>query len=867
MKTLEDLFALAEINNGLETPIRVKELIAIIQKEKDGDANRSIADATKQWSAVACTIAATNNEDCLQLFIHLDGLNFIDSWLKDAQKFSNDSIDDDDDDNNNNISFTIEESITDSLRAVEKLVHVCNGESASSGIRISVEKLLGHKSSKVQEMAKALIDKWKQGTVSVSMDVELVNLEEKGLSESSCGVVRHSDEGCNEHDRDNLLPSLRSEEASDKSLEYKIMQNGPSTYVNSPSPTMQNGDLRNEEESTKLMHPEHGPLNEQGKNNSNDCLKGKQKTGSSETLDDTVFSSDDETKDAMGKESEYGNHCRSTTPLVIEANESSKRSNFGREESDEEDHSGDESDGDLPFGQFYMGNKDAADMIGIKKSNDHDLGCCSIMDPLEVALQVAMEVGREFEHSSVKKTATVHHEEPTNSIPTSDSESEKHCETSTTTTTDSPSNKGEEAQKLIICPPICDNDASPSTSDSESEKHCETSTTTTTDSPSNKGEEAQKLIICPPICDNDASRAVGGGHVNISAVDKTQDLVDSSLVTIGVKGSCDFDLNQEVFTEKDTAEQQHSNCRLDIDLNMCDEDAAVGGEAKRCLDLNTRDEEDNNMAAAGEESSSVDEAASVSKMPPRGVDVDLNCVTEEAHPTDWMGMERRLLSKYPNSPHQSQSRPSSSSSFLNIDLNDNRGFLHDYSSNHLSNFTNPSLHAVSIMGMKVDLNKKESLVPGLPIMPLGPVHNSAEGMESLFAYPRPATGYKNNYNRITAPGHAYGSVGPVPCMVDFRKVPVTPRMVGPTSYMTPVFPQLQPYGQPIMTPQSGFDLNDSGLMISPPPPPDARELNRQYLDPLLQPISQPSTSLTVGEKRREPEGGWEPYPCNFFNRH
>ncbi|CAH9077669.1 unnamed protein product [Cuscuta europaea] len=779
MKTLEDFFDLTEINNGLETPIRVKELIAIIQKEKDGDANRSIADATKQWSAVACTIAATNNEDCLQLFIHLDGLNFIDSWLKDVQKFSNDSIDDDDDDDdNNNISFRIEESITDSLRAVEKLVHVCNEESASSGIRISVEKLLGHKSLKVQEMAKALIDKWKQGTVSVSMDVELVNLEEKGLSESSCGVVRHSDEGCNEHDRDNLLPSLRSEEASDKSLEYKIMQNGPSTYVNSPSLTMQNGDLHNEEESTKLMHPEHGTLNEQGKNNSNEGLKGRQKTGSSDTLDDTVFSSDAETKDAMGKGSEYGNHCRSTTPVVIEANESSKRSNFGREESDEEDHSGYESDGDLPFGQFYMGNKDAADMISIKKSNDHDLGCCGIMDPIEVALQVAMEVGREFEHSSVKKTATVHHEETTNSIPTSDSESEKHGETSTTTTTDSSSNKGEEAQK----------------------------------------------------------------------------------------GSCDFDLNQEVFTEKDAAEQQHSNCRLDIDLNMCDEDAAVGGEAKRCLDLNTRDEEDNNMAAAGEESSSVDEAAGVSKMPLRGVDVDLNCVTEEAHPTDWRGMERRLLSSYPNSLHQSQSRPSSSSSFLNIDLNDNRGFLHDYSSNHLSNFTNHSLHAVSIMGMRVDLNKKESLVPGHPKMPLDPVHNSAEGMESLFAYPRPAPGYKNNYNRITAPGHAYGSVGHVPCMVDFREVPVTPRMVGPTLAMTHVFPQLQPYGQPIMTPRSGFDLNNSGLMISPPPP-DARELNRQYLDPLLQPISQPSTSSTVGEKRREPEGGWEPYPCNFFNRH
>lgn len=66
--TLDDFFTLTEMNNGLTAPSRVRELMAIMQKERDCIA-KNAADSTRQWSAVANVIAATENKDCLDLFL------------------------------------------------------------------------------------------------------------------------------------------------------------------------------------------------------------------------------------------------------------------------------------------------------------------------------------------------------------------------------------------------------------------------------------------------------------------------------------------------------------------------------------------------------------------------------------------------------------------------------------------------------------------------------------------------------------------------------------------------------------------------------------------------------------------------------
>ncbi|KAE8674789.1 hypothetical protein F3Y22_tig00111715pilonHSYRG00053 [Hibiscus syriacus] len=155
--TLEDFFTLAEMKDGLTVPSRVEELVTVMKEEKES-VNKNVSDVTRQWTAVASTIAATENKDCLDLFIQLDGLLFLDRWLKDAQEFGNESSD----------SF-VEESITALLRALEKL-HKNRETSVSSEIWTMVKSLLGHDSSRVQDSARLLFESWKQGRVTDHVD-------------------------------------------------------------------------------------------------------------------------------------------------------------------------------------------------------------------------------------------------------------------------------------------------------------------------------------------------------------------------------------------------------------------------------------------------------------------------------------------------------------------------------------------------------------------------------------------------------------------------------------------------------------------------------------------------------------------------
>ncbi|XP_047316767.1 uncharacterized protein LOC124920342 [Impatiens glandulifera] len=160
--TLEDFFTLTEMKDGLAVPARVKDLVNVMHREKDSIV-KSMGDMTRQWSTVASTIIATEDKDCLELFIQLDGLCFIDRWLNDAQRFSVETSD----------NF-VEESITVLLRALEKL-QIGYERSSASGILLTVENLLKHGSSRVQDGAKALFDQWKKNG-----DTDQVSVEHSG---------------------------------------------------------------------------------------------------------------------------------------------------------------------------------------------------------------------------------------------------------------------------------------------------------------------------------------------------------------------------------------------------------------------------------------------------------------------------------------------------------------------------------------------------------------------------------------------------------------------------------------------------------------------------------------------------------------
>ncbi|GAU12265.1 hypothetical protein TSUD_02320 [Trifolium subterraneum] len=147
--TLEDFFTLTEMKDGLIAPSRVQELVSVMKKEQDSVV-KNTGDTMRQWAAVASTIAATENKDCLDLFIQLDGLWFINKWLTDAQNVGADTND----------GF-VEESITAMLRAVEKL-YLDSEKPITSEIWATVSNLLDHHSSKVQDRARGLFDKWKE---------------------------------------------------------------------------------------------------------------------------------------------------------------------------------------------------------------------------------------------------------------------------------------------------------------------------------------------------------------------------------------------------------------------------------------------------------------------------------------------------------------------------------------------------------------------------------------------------------------------------------------------------------------------------------------------------------------------------------
>ncbi|XVE56179.1 hypothetical protein DITRI_Ditri03aG0217000 [Diplodiscus trichospermus] len=246
--TLEDFFTLTEMKDGLTSPIRVEELLTVMKNDKDSVV-KSVSDATRQWTAVASTIAATENKDCLDLFIQLDGLWFLDRWLKDAQGFGNHSSD----------SF-VEESITALLRALEKL-HRNNERSISSEILITVKNLLDHNSPRVQDGAKLLFDNWKRGRVTDDVHGgDDSGGHDHGISDSAnviggnggteCSAKDGPVSGAGAHEendgadaaKDENLPSNQDgfQPESAKDLHVKTTNNRLESHINSDGTDMEN---------------------------------------------------------------------------------------------------------------------------------------------------------------------------------------------------------------------------------------------------------------------------------------------------------------------------------------------------------------------------------------------------------------------------------------------------------------------------------------------------------------------------------------------------------------------------------------------------------------------------------------------------
>ncbi|KAL9674008.1 hypothetical protein QQ045_030272 [Rhodiola kirilowii] len=151
---LEEFLTLSEVKDGLTTLTRVEELISLMQKEKACDV-KSVVEATEHHCAIARAIAETKNTDCLDHFIELGGLWYINGWLNDALKSAADTSGD-----------FIEESIALQCRALGKL-GIDNENLISSGILDTVKNLSDHSSTIIKKKAQELLDSWKDVDLTI----------------------------------------------------------------------------------------------------------------------------------------------------------------------------------------------------------------------------------------------------------------------------------------------------------------------------------------------------------------------------------------------------------------------------------------------------------------------------------------------------------------------------------------------------------------------------------------------------------------------------------------------------------------------------------------------------------------------------
>ena len=147
---LEDFFTLSEMKDGLTNLVRVEELIEIMENQKES-IRSIVGDAARQWSTVANIIAATERKDCLDHFIQLNGLPYLNHWLEEALKQKSEDRSD---------SFA-EELVHGMLGALNRLPIDWEASSVY-GIRSTLKQLHESlwRSEKIQDKFRTLTSKW-----------------------------------------------------------------------------------------------------------------------------------------------------------------------------------------------------------------------------------------------------------------------------------------------------------------------------------------------------------------------------------------------------------------------------------------------------------------------------------------------------------------------------------------------------------------------------------------------------------------------------------------------------------------------------------------------------------------------------------
>lgn len=900
--TIEDFFNLTEMKDGLTASDQVKELVNIMLKDRDCVLT-NVGDATRQWSTVASTLAATEDKDCLDLFVQLDGISFINEWLKDAQKLANEPSD-----------SSAEEPITALLHAVEKL-HVNYEQSVAYGIRPTVEKLISHCSCTVKERARALFGSWKQqgdgeGDISPSIEVTYEKNVQPGDE-----MVPHI---CSMDVLPGKVDRTVIQQDDEKALREENMKDVDRIPGNGGEPRLCHLDENSSYgTSTAAVPGDDGMLSNQFGGNekqmrevaSPSCGLGAKKISpfpvekASEPVTgrnvqtNTDMEVDNNLKELAAVSQDQGQVCDANV-LDGSGNEDNllklhcgagdegrllklqcpdTSSSTGKSDSMIGEHSSAESGG-LTNDTYFLKTKTKGNDAVNKSRSGFELNY-GMFDALEVACQVANEVEREVEGQRETSCS------PSHKVPeaeTSHPDSLASVHGSKTKTEESANEVSREEGELsddqkdltAISFQVLDGGQEP---DSKSDK------------------EIVDFDLNQEICSDDTERPLDAISAAVSIVSASRAAAAPGFPTSplqfegahGWKGSAANSAFRPASPrkahdcDKIDNNSNHRQNFLDFDLNIAEDGY------DKTADL-----------VPGKQILHYGDSSGEAK-----INLDLNRMSNEADTPlpDWRINERLLPSG--NGHHNASPSPSLMQQPLrNFDLNDQPSFLNESSelnffaksssSQKLSPSVGPrsSNDMITIMGTKVEVNQKDffSQPPSLPngriLEPTLDINiargGGVSGIGSAVPYPPPnmftdnrlATGPIGTFSPVL-----YGLGGPIPYMVDSRGAPVIPQLLGSAS----VAPA--PYSQPPFTATGIYGMHALGLNGPGPSRPNFdlslgltgervdREPGglRQFLGPIqnqsldeLRSNFQPSSSIVTG-KRKEPDGGWEAYPFDY----
>ncbi|KAK1362291.1 TFIIS N-terminal domain-containing protein [Heracleum sosnowskyi] len=943
--TLVDFFTLTEMKEGLTAPGRVKELINVLQKDKH-NITKNVSDSARQWCTVAHTIAATENKNCLALFLESDGLCYFDTWLKNGQKCFQETGDN-----------LIEEAVIVLLGAIEKLL-IDKQKSVISGIMMTVKDLLSNKSSRVQDRARALVDIWKQNNESnvVHKDVDKaegvcdnlvgingnlvgenngkdvdVEKEDPCLNNNFCGDVKKEVSEGKDDMCDSKSPNPCSNVSAFESTDPADVLQG--SYVNehimgenknlttnlsrkedtgaikkSNGQNVSEAEVRKgNEDLTKNLSVKKGAEAIEESNGQNVYEEDEVDLGNKDLTTNLSRKEDIELIEESNGQNVFEENDVLTTNL-------SRKENTGEiEKSNSQIVTDDDDDDEVVWGNdidISMSEADEEHSVA-KKSGfqlDYDM-----FDPLEVARQVAIEVEREVDSrepscSSSERTSG----DGKRLLESPDFISEKNSRVINRPFEDISTGRNlsavvgdevfvkaknlanERGNCIVDIEPAGVNEVALNKEPEEDNNVC--GFDLNEDVLSDFDTDNQINPVTAAISVVSASRAAATSGLHLSPLQFEG--------TLGWKGSAEA-----------SAFRTASTCKI----SEGDNSIFASGSSRKLFrrkeyldfDLNVAEGEDNitNLLPSKEipnltGRTSRNYSLEVSQHRSDLLRLDLNCVSDsgDAPLSHWRKEERVLPHcNGPLSPSASSSSSSMQRSLKTIDLNDQPSpfteFLHPDLTvkSSTTSFTSGTggfktdESVISLMGARVKVGQKDNVPQTVPLFNgrivdpgldasmtrndgvMGLASSSLYAHSYMYGYSGPSSGPTVPYSSAI-----YG-LGQIPYMVDSRGTHVVPQVLGPVQPLPPSFPQQPSFLESLaaaptdsngfVPPRHGFDLN-SGLMI------EGRSRNAGNLtlfspgqgisiDEQMRANSQSASSSGVGGKRKEADGGWDPYPFNY----